>query len=347
MKVAIHQNKKMFNHSTSWRNAWVEFCQKENIGYEIVNCYDNDIIKKLKNFDCLFWHFGNYVWQDMIFARSILYSAKIMGLRVFPDFDTSWHFDDKIAETYLLQSINAPIPNSWIYFTLGDFLERFEYDLPLPVVAKLRNGSGSNNVKLIESKRQAVTYAKKMFSKGIKTSPSVFYKTKSNILSTRDLDTFTQRFKRIPDFIETKRAARLLPKEKGYVYFQEMIPNEGFDIRIVVVNNKLSFICRRNRKGDFRASGSGDKYFDRSLITNKIIDSAFQVSDTLHLQSIAYDYIIDKRTKTGKIIEMSYAFPSNSALPKAGGYWDRNYVWHETPLNAAEEVIKSMISKKP
>ena len=43
-----------------------------------------------------------------------------MGLKVFPDFNTSWHFDDKIAETYLLQSISAPIPQSYIFYNYED-----------------------------------------------------------------------------------------------------------------------------------------------------------------------------------------------------------------------------------
>jgi hypothetical protein len=28
MKVAIYQNKEIFNHSTFWISAWVEYCKK-------------------------------------------------------------------------------------------------------------------------------------------------------------------------------------------------------------------------------------------------------------------------------------------------------------------------------
>jgi glutathione synthase/RimK-type ligase-like ATP-grasp enzyme len=344
MKVAIHQNKKKFDHSTGWDKPWIKYCEENNIPYETVDCFQPDIINNLKEFDCLLWHFNNYSYSDMLFAQSILYSAKQMGLKVFPDFPDAWHFDNKIAETYVLQSVNAPIPQSYI-FHLYDNVKQwvngngFEF----PIVAKLKSGSGSHNVKLLQSKNELLSYAKRMFGRGFSPHPSIFYKAKSNYNSSKgNKDLIKSRIKRIPEFYRTYKNARKFPNEKEYAFFQEFIPNNGYDLKIVVVGDKLGFIARHTRKNDFRASGGGDIYFDTSLITKNIIDSAFDTSDKLGFQCMGYDYVVDTKTDKGKIVEMSYGF-SHTALLQANGYFDRAGIWHDDPLNAPEEIVRNML----
>lgn len=342
MKIAIHQNYQIFNHSTTWDKPWIEFCTQNSIPYGIVNCFDTNILETLKAYDCLLWHFSNYSLQEMLFARSILNSAKNMGLEVFPDTNTSWHFDDKVAEMYLLQSANAPIPKSWMFYILSDSIKWLNSECKYPIIAKLRCGSGSSNVKLLNNRIEAVKYAKRMFGKGLKTAPNILYKTKSNITSAKNWKTIIKRFKRIPDFLETIKNANKFPNEKGYVYLQEFIPNDGFDLKIVVIGDKLSFIARNVRKGDFRASGGGSLYFDKSLVTTDIIHSAFDTSDKLGFQCMGYDYVFDNIEKKGKIVEISYGF-SHTALLQARGYWDRACIWHDELLNAPGEVLKNLI----
>jgi len=342
MKIAIHQNNKIFNHSTLWTETWLEYCKNNHLDYEVVNCFDINILDTLKKYNCLLWHFSNYSLQEMNFARSILISASNMGLKVFPDFNTSWHFDDKVAEMYILQSIDAPIPKSWVFYTLSDSLKWINNECKFPIIAKLRCGSGSSNVRLLNNKNEAIRYAKIMFSKGFRVVPNLLFKTKSNIRSSKDLKTIFKRFKRIPDFLETTKKAKKLPIEKGYIYLQEFIPNNGFDLKIVVIRNKLSFIVRNVRKGDFRASGGGSLYFDKTLVTSDIIRSAFKISDRLGFQCMGYDYVINNESNIGKIVEISYGF-SHTALMQANGYLDRDSVWHNEPLNAPEEILKNII----
>lgn len=342
IKIAICKNDKIFQHSGSWANPWIEYCQKNNISFEIVDCYQPDIINKLLHFDCLLWHIGNYVLQDMLVGRSILYAAKNMGLKVFPDYNTAWHFDDKIAETYILQSAGAPIPDSWMFYQFQDCSSWLQNEAKYPLIAKLRCGAGSNNVRLLRTKNNALKYARKMFKHGYKTYPSILFKTKSQFLSSKNWEVMKARIKRIPEFLQTLSRAKKFPKERGYVFFQEYIPNDGFDLKIVVIGDKLSYIGRNIRKGDFRASGGGDLFFEKSLVSQNIITSAFSISDKLGFQCMGYDYVVDKITGIGKIVEISYGF-SHIALLQAGGYFDRNGDWFNEPLNAPIEVIKNLI----
>lgn len=341
-RIAICKNEKIFNHFSLWTNPWIEFCEKNGLTYEIVDCYQPDIIKQLQNFDCLLWHFSGYVLQDMLSARSILSVAKNMGLKVFPDINSFWHFDDKVAETYLLQSVKAPIPESWMFYLKNDACNWLANDAAYPIVAKLRCGSGSSNVKLLKTKHDAIAYVKRMFSRGYKTAPSVFLKSSSLLRSSKNWDVIKKRARKIPEFLHTLLRAKMFPKERGYVFFQEFIPNDGFDLKIVVIGDKLSFIARNIRKGDFRASGGGDLFFDKSLVTPDIINSAFTASDKAGFECMGYDYVVDKRDGKGKIVEISYGF-SHTALLQAGGYWDRSGMWHDQPLNAPEEVIRNLI----
>lgn len=344
MKIAIHQNSDIFDHSTMWDKVWIEYCRDNRIDYEVVNCFDNNILEILKRFDVLLWHFSHYSLQEMMFARTILNSAKKIGLRVFPDFSTSWHFDDKIAETYLLNTIKAPIPKSWVFYSKNSAFDFFQSFSDYPLVAKLKCGSGSSNVKLIKDKYHAKKYIRKMFKKGYKTAPSIVFKAKSNIMSSADMKTIINRFKRIPDFIQSFTSAKLLPNEKGYVFFQEFVPNDGYDLKVIVVGDKLSFLARDVRKGDFRASGGGTIKYNHKLITMEIRNTAFRISRELKFQCMSYDFVIDNRNNTPRIVEISYGF-SHIAQIGLGGYWKESGEWIDEPLNAPTEILQNLVEE--
>ena len=44
-------------------------------------------------------------------------------------------------------------------------------------------------------------------------------------------------------------------RQKNLVCFQEFIPNDGYDIRVIVVGNQIFGFYRKVPQGDFRASG--------------------------------------------------------------------------------------------
>lgn len=340
--IAICKNDKIFKHSTSWLPVWIKYCEDNTIPYEIVDCYYYDIIEKLYYYSALLWNYSNYVISDLLEARNILLVAEKKGLKVFPNHNTGWHFDDKIAEMYALQSIDADIPKSWVFYLENECISWLEKEAKYPLVAKLRCGSGASNVKILKTKQVAIKYAKRMFSKGFDPSPSLLYKSFSKIQSTHDFSTFVSRVKRIPEFLNTRKNAKKMPIEKGYCYFQEMIPNDGYDIKVVVVGDKLSYFCRQVRKGDFRASGGGAFYYDKGVMSAQIINSAFKASDDLKLQCVGFDYVVDNHTGEGKIIEMCYGF-DHTAILGAGGYFDRDHIWHKTPLNVPEKVLTNLL----
>ncbi len=346
MRVAIQNDSSVIAHSTSWIFPWEDYCKENHIDYEIIDIMKCDAVNELKQFDVLLWHFGQYRHAEMLEARSILYTAKRMGLKVFPDFDDAWHFDDKVAEMYILQALGAPIPQSRVYYDKETLKKDVESGLiEIPIVGKLRTGSGSHNVKLLKSKHALMSYASKMFSGGYNPAPSLLYKTTSNIRSSHNKQQFISKLKRAPEFLRTLASARHFPHEKDYVYLQQFIPNDGYDMKVAVVGDKCAFLVRPVRSHDFRASGGGEVFFDKKYFNKQIIESAFRVSDALGSQCMGYDYVVNNQTGEGVIVEMSYGF-SHQAIMASGGYYDRNLQWHAEPMNAPYEILKNMLKSE-
>ena len=110
MKIAIHHRKEGFSR------YWIKYCKDNQLPFKIVNCYSNSIIQDVEDCDIVMWHFHQTNCKDVLFAKQLMYSFQTSGKRVFPDFHTSWHFDDKVGQKYLLESMGAPLVTSYVYY---------------------------------------------------------------------------------------------------------------------------------------------------------------------------------------------------------------------------------------
>ena len=159
MKIGIHKAKGSFSE------RWIPYCEENNIDYKIVDCYRSDIIQQLSDCDALMWHFNHKGARECKFAKQLLYAVKKSGKEVFPDFNTVWHFDDKVGQKYLLEAIGAPLAPSYVFYTKKDAIG-WAKNTVYPKVFKLRNGAGSDNVKLVKNYGQAKRLINKSFRKG-------------------------------------------------------------------------------------------------------------------------------------------------------------------------------------
>jgi glutathione synthase/RimK-type ligase-like ATP-grasp enzyme len=119
--------------------------------------------------------------------------------------------------------------------------------------------------------------------------------------------------------------------EINYLYFQEFIPNNDSDIRIIVIDGKAFGIKRMNRENDFRASGSGTILYSQEVIDTVFVQAAFDIDKKLKAQCVAYDFVYDKNKKP-LLIEISYGF-ANAGYDDCPGYWDEQLNWHEGKFN--------------
>ena len=161
MKIAIH------NSPSGFHPRWISYCEENNIPWKKVNCYANDIIDQLSDCSALMWHFSHINPKDILLAKQLMYSLEQSGINVFPDFRTSWHFDDKVGQKYLLEAIGAPIVPTHIFYSQKE-AEKWASIASFPKVFKLRIGANSSNVTLVKSKSEALSKIHKAFTTGIK-----------------------------------------------------------------------------------------------------------------------------------------------------------------------------------
>lgn len=333
MVIAIHYRKGGFTE------RWISYCDKNNIQYRLVNCFDSNIIDQLEDCDALLWHFHHNNYKDQLVAKNVLFSLQQSGKSIFPDINTAWHFDDKVAQKYLLESINAPLVKSYVFYDKKEALSWLS-KTSFPKVFKLKGGAGSSNVLLIKSEQSCRKKIDKAFGKGFRQKNSYnafrddiyrFKKTKKIIHLAKGIARF---------FIQSKYSSEQ-HRDKGYIFFQDFIPNNTFDLRVIVVANKAFSIKRMVRENDFRASGSGNIIYAKSEIDIRCILIAFETSKKLNVQSMTYDFVFNEENSP-QIVEISYGFPPD-AYDKCEGYWDDKLNWKNETVDPSSWIIENCI----
>ena len=338
IKLAIHAG-------DGWNDEWRAYCDANRIAYETVDCYSPDIIQRLGDFDALMWHFRHGSPEDILMARHVLNAAEAMGLAVFPNFKTCWHYDDKIAQKYLLESIDAPMTPTWVFYEQAKAIAWLK-TAELPVVAKLRRGAGSYNVRLCRTRAEATRYVKRMFSSGFSPAPKVLADAANKLrvaASSGGLQGILRRLKKAPRFFrESRHARKYFSNEKGYVYFQKFIPGNKDDLRVTVVGNRAWAFRRRVRENDFRASGSGVIEYGKHFVPTEVIQASFEITRRLGAQSVAFDWVCDEQGKH-TFVEISYCY-QGEAVANSGGYWDTDMRWHECASRPEHAILDDFMT---
>lgn len=200
----------------SFSDTWIKYCQEHGISYQLVDAYRYDIIDQLKGCNVFMWHFAHHDYRDMLMARPLLNAVEKMGIRVFPDYETNWHFDDKIGEQYLLEAIGAPVVPGYVFYTLREALEWIDKS-GFPKVFKLRGGAGAANVRLVKSRSEARRLARVAFGRGFSQFDRWGY-LKDRYLKWKDgkIDLF-HLLKSCGHLLVPTEYARLHGREKGYM----------------------------------------------------------------------------------------------------------------------------------
>ena len=334
--LAIHHTEGSFS------DYWIKYCDKNQIPHKIVDCYRSDIIQQLEECSALMWHWQHYDVKAILFARQLIYSVEAMGKVVFPSSKTCWHFDDKVGQKYLLEAVGAPMVTSYVFYERQEALDWIE-NTTFPKVFKLRGGAGSQNVRLVKDKAAAKKLVEKAFSKGF-AAQNVFSDVRHKVRSGVQKGELGAKLRRSPKtIINIIRNISARNREKGYVYFQNFIPNNDHDIRVIVIGEHAFAIKRMCRDGDFRASGSGRIIYEREEFDGRCVRLAFEIAEKLGSQSTAFDFVFDDQNNP-LIVEISYAF-SPGGYEDCPGYWDRDLTWTATSFEPRQFMIENLLYK--
>ena len=150
------------------------------------------------------------------------------------------------------------------------------------------------------------------------------------------------RVKQLPRTLATIRQLnRMLGRERGYIYFQDFIPNNQFDTRVTIIGNRAFAYTRNVRPDDFRASGSGDVVYDIQRIHPQCVLIAFEVTRKVGSQSMAFDFVLAANQQP-MLVEVSYCY-----IPKlvyrCPGHWDDQLTWHQGHMWPQDAILIDLL----
>lgn len=322
---------------------WIAYCETEGIPYKRVNCHASDIMAQLQGCMALMWHYGQSSPRDILIARQILNALEHAGVTVFPDSRTAWHFDDKVAQKYLFEALDLPLVPAHVFVDRDEamaWVDRAEF----PKVFKLRRGAGSHGVKLAHDRAEARSLVRRAFGRGFPlynrwgSLQERIYKYRLGKYPATEL------VKGLARLVMPPRFSRVLGPERGYVYFQDYLPGNDYDTRVIIIGDRAFGIRRLVRPGDFRASGSGRIQYAREAIDERCVALAFRAAAKLGGSCVALDFVYDQERQPW-ILEVSYGFIKEVYDP-CTGYWDRELNWYPGTFNPqgwmVEQVMKSL-----
>jgi glutathione synthase/RimK-type ligase-like ATP-grasp enzyme len=336
--IAIHRRPGSFS------DQWIDYCARHGIDARPVDGYSTTIMRDLRGCDAFMWHVSHDSATDLLFARSVLGAAALTGLTVYPNHHTVSHFDDKVAQKYLLESVDAPLAPTWVFFSRREALA-WVSTARFPLVFKLRRGAGSSKVSLVTSAGEAARLVDRMFGGGLSPVPRLTARVEQIRKRRRTARDWRRKAKDVPRLVSQLLGQRMrTPHERGYVLFQEFIPNNDHDIRVTVIGSRAFVFRRRVRPGDFRASGSGlIEYFPPGEGDPEAVHTAFSLSQRLGFQSMAFDFVTDHTTGRRLIVEISYSFNAE-AVHACPGFFDPRLTWRDGHFWPQDLVIEDVAS---
>lgn len=329
---------------SSFSDRWVEYCQEKGIPFKDVDPFRPDLMQQVEGLKAFAWHWAHDDARAAQMARQVTYALEAMGLAVFPNSATCWHYDDKVGQKYLLEAIGAPVPECWVFYDLKTALD-WVRTAEFPKVFKLRGGAGSQGVRLVKNRPAARALCRRAFGSGFPAAQGYLHDARTKMRKTKSVEQLLAKLRRAPSAIlQSGRTSRLLPRSRGYILFQEFLAGNTFDTRVTVVGRRAFGYTRQNRPGDFRASGSGGNGYSPDTIDLQCVRTAFRISGALGTQSLAFDFL--QREGTFVIAEISYAYMA-TYIHECPGYWDSSLVWHDGHVWPQDAILEDLLRNPP
>lgn len=333
---------------SGFAERWTDALQRRGATVKPLDLLGADPLKQVAGCDGVMWHWFHYPHEIRLAALPILrVIEEHLRIPVFPDQATCWHYDDKIAQSYLLEALGIPQPRTWVFWRKADALawcDRAEY----PVVAKLAGGAGSMNVKLIRNAAEARAYVELCFSgSGIVVRPALPVRGPARTWSR--MKRALKRALLAGPYVAANRFPPLPDQmywmpQKNYSLFQEFLAGNEHDTRVTVIGRRAYAYRRFNRPGDFRASGSGNFNVEPAAIDMRCVRMAFDHARKLKAQSVAFDFLFRGPEREPVVGEISYCYV-DWMLQKCPGQWDPDLNWHEGALWPEEAHVEDFLAR--
>lgn len=327
---------------------WMEYLTKLGAVSVSIDFLSGEPIPRPDTYAGVMWHLS---MEPSILQAVESFLSPIefyLGKKVFPNYATRWHFENKFSQKYLLESLGAKTPSTFCFWSRECALDWVSSYKDFPLVHKKGRGAGSVNVTLVRSRKHAERLINEAFSprgtwhqngyiqisgrKGLKKLTSILFNHLARLMDSA----VHLAYGKMP-YLPRK----FWMPEKDCVLFQEFLPGNDFDTRVTIIGNRAFGFRRWNRPGDFRASGGGNLDHCIKGIDPRCIESAFQVSDNAGFQSMAYDFLYNTKGEP-VICEISFGY-QNIAVYECPGHWDRKLNWSEGHMWPEEAHVLDML----
>jgi len=158
----------------------------------------------------------------------------------------------------------------------GTLLEAKRQDREYPVVFKTAEGSGSVGVALVENPEALRKIVKSRC--GVFCLPTMFG--------------FHRYLKRLLKSLSRGESDLHYPYRRKFV-LQNLVPELAGDFKVLRFGYKYYVLCRENRNGDFRASGSGLFFSPDNMDVNRLLDFASLAFEEIGFPLCALDIAWD------------------------------------------------------
>jgi glutathione synthase/RimK-type ligase-like ATP-grasp enzyme len=194
------------------------FLENNGFPYGSYDLHAHDWIERAADFDVIVNIVSNEL--DRLEETRVKYHflESYLGKRCYPSADQVLLYENKSLEAFISTACDLPFAKTYVSHSQADALSLVE-KARYPLVSKVNYSAGSMGVELVPDAAKARKIVRQAFSR-------------------------TGRRLHLP-----------WRRQKGYVYFQEFVPNDGFDIRVILTGDRAFGYYRRVPKGDFRASG--------------------------------------------------------------------------------------------
>lgn len=242
LKIAIQPDEVVHPNGKrqSFSSRWTESAQSQDIEAVPVNVFSRDAIARIASCDGFMWRCPSSA-DTRVFAKRFIHAIEAgLGIPVFPSLKSSWYFEDKLAQRYFFEATgipNAQIEVFWTRETAVQFCEKTTY----PFVLKLAGGHQSTNVRLVRNGDEAVFYVTELFSHGV--VPLGYRPASPSRVLLRRLRAAAETLEGHNPYVPTTEAEL----QHGYFYAQEFLPDNEFEISVIVVGNRVFAVRRFNR----------------------------------------------------------------------------------------------------
>jgi len=189
--------------------------------------------------------------------------------------------------------------HSLSYGCFEEFTKNYQNDLSYPVVIKSSEGCKSKSVCLVNSEKELFAQLNRI----------------SSSFDLMDFIRFTaKRYLRKNYILESVKRNKFI--------IQEFVPNLEGDYKVLVYGDKYYILERKNRKNDFRASGSGLFNFPKK-IPSEILDVSQRIKNYFNVPYISLDIAFDPISLKCYLIEFQFVMFGTFTLEYSDWYFQK------------------------